>query len=147
MSKNLLTKLLIGLAVLAAAVLWLLSVLLPETFGFFNLNWAVVIVCGVSGLALVLRGLFSRKTGILKKSDIFIGAILLILAGVSVAFALALPKTIIWPIIAVVLAAAALLSVLAVGGKKWDEGDNHQVGYKTYRERKAEEEKRSEKED
>lgn len=147
MSKNLLTKLLIGLSFLVAAVLWLLSVLIPEQFGFFNLNWAVVIVCGVSGLALVLRGLFSNKTGILKKADIFIGAILLILAGVSVAFALALPEKIVWPIIAIVLAAAALLSVLAVGGKKWDEGDNHRVGYKTYRERKAEEEKRSEEED
>lgn len=88
MSKNLLTKLLIGLSFLVAAVLWLLSILIPEQFGFFNLNWAVVIVCGVSGLALVLRGLFSGKTGILKKADIFIGAILLILAGVSVALSL-----------------------------------------------------------
>lgn len=34
MSKHFFTKLLLALAWLAAAVLWLLSVILPERFGF-----------------------------------------------------------------------------------------------------------------
>ena len=46
----------------------------------------------------------------------------------------------IMPIIAVVITVALLLGFLAIGGKKWDEGDNQKPGYKTYRERKAEEE-------
>ncbi len=129
-----------ALAWLAAAVLWLLSVIKPDKFGFFNLNWAIVIVCGTGGVALLLRGLFARKVGTLKKSDVFLGAALLVIALVSVIFALSLPKSYIWPIIAVVVAAAGVVSVLSVGGKKWDEGDNHKAGYKDYRTRKAEEE-------
>ncbi len=147
MSKSFLVKLLIGLAWVAAAVLWLLSVILPDTFGFFNLSWAVVVIAGTSGVALLLRGLVSDKAGILKKIDIALGALLVIIAAVSVAFALALPESYVWPVIAVILTVAGLLSLLATGGKKWDGGDNEQVGYKDYRTRKAEEEKRNEKED
>lgn len=142
MSRSLFYKILMALAWLAAAVLWLLSVIRPEKFGFFNFNWALVVICGTGGLAVLLRGLFAKKTGVLKKSDIFLGAFLLVIAGISAAFALAMPKKIVWPIIAVVLALAGLLSVIATGGKKWDEGDNHKVGYKDYRARKAEEESR-----
>lgn len=142
MSKHFFTKFLMALAWLAAAVLWLLSVILPDKFGFFNLNWAVVVICGTGGLALLLRGLFSKKTGVLKKSDLFWGAVLVVIAVVSVIFALKLPKNYIWPIIAVIIAVAGLFSVLATGGKKWDEGDNHKAGYKDYRTRKAEEEAR-----
>ena len=120
MSKHFFTKLLIALAWLAAAVLWLLSVIKPDTFGFFNINWAIVVICGTAGIAFLFRGLGARKTGILKKSDIFLGALLLIIAAVSVIFALSLPKSYIWPIIAVIIALAAVISVVAVGGKKWD---------------------------
>lgn len=117
MSKHFFTKLLIALAWLAAAVLWLLSVIKPDTFGFFNINWAIVVICGTAGIAFLFRGLGARKTGILKKSDIFLGALLLIIAAVSVIFALSLPKSYIWPIIAVIIALAAVISVVAVGGK------------------------------
>ena len=65
-----------------------------------------------------------------------------VIAAISVIFALALPKSYIWPIIAVIIALAGVLSVLSTGGKKWDEGDNQKVGYKDYRTRKAEEEAR-----
>ncbi len=142
MSKHFFLRLLLALAWLAAAVLWLLSVILPDTFGFFNLNWAIVIICGTGGLVLLLRGIFTGKSGVLKKGNVFLGAGLLIIAAVSVIFALALPKSYIWPIIAVILALAGVLSVLATGGKKWDEADNQKVGYKDYRTRKAEEEAR-----
>ena len=146
MSKNFFTKFLISLSWLAAAVLWLLSVIIPEKFGFFNLNWSVVIICGVNGAALLLRGLFSKKTGVLKKSDIFWGAFFLIIAAISVIFALKLPKSYVWPVIAVVVAAAGVLSVFATKGKKWAEGDNQKAGYKDYRARKKEEQRNDEKE-
>ena len=34
-----------------------------------------------------------------------------------------------------------MLSVIAVGGNRWDSGDNKQVGYKNYFQRKKAEEK------
>lgn len=139
MSKNLLTKLLIATAWLIAAVLWLLSLVLPEAFGFFNLNWALVVICGTSGIALILRGILTRKSGVLRNLDLFVGAILLAAAGASVVFALKLPDSYVWPIIAVVITAAGLAGVLITGRGKWDEGDNHKAGYKDYRTRKAEE--------
>lgn len=147
MSKNFFTKFIISLSWLAAAVLWLLSVILPEKFGFFNLNWSVVIICGVNGAVLLLRGLFAKKTGVLKKSDVFWGAAFLIIAAISVIFALKLPKSYIWPVIAVIVAAAGVLSVFATKGKKWDDGDNQKAGYKDYRARKKEENRTEEKED
>lgn len=55
----------------------------------------------------MLRGLVAKKTGVLKKSDIFLGALLLVIAAVSVIFALSQPKKYIWPVIAVIAALAA----------------------------------------
>ena len=72
-----------------------------------------------------------------------LGAIFLGIAAVSVVTALALPPdNYVWPIIAIVAAFAIVISLIATGGKKWDEGDNTQVGYKDYRTRKKEEEAR-----
>lgn len=147
MKRNLVTILMIAIAWFLAAALWLLSVVIPEQFGFFNLNWALVIICGVSGLTLLVRGLLSNKMTVLKKLDLAIGAAFLAGAGASVAFALTLPKNYVWPIVAVVIALAGLLSVFISGGRKWDEGDNHKEGYKDYRTRKAEEQQRKEAEE
>lgn len=142
MSKSFLFKFVIAISLLAAAVLWLLSLAVPKTFGFFNLSWALVLGCGVTGLALMIRGLFSKKLGLLKKGDVWLGAIFLGIAAVSVVTALAAPKNYVWPVIAIVAAFAIVISLIATGGKKWDEGDNTQVGYKDYRTRKKEEEAR-----
>ena len=76
--------------------------------------------------------------------NVILGACLLVIAAVCIAFALALPKNLVWPIIAVILAAALVIGLFATGGKKWDEGDNHKTGYKNYYERKKEEEKNKE---
>ena len=46
------------------------------------------------------------------------------------------------PIIASAVTVVVLLCRLAVGGKKWDQADNENVGYKDYRTRKREEEER-----
>lgn len=141
MSKNFIYRIIIGLSWLVAAVFWLLSLTVPETFGFFNLNWAVVIIAGVAGIAYLVRGLITKKSVILKKADIIVATVLILIAALSVAFALTLPESYIWPVIAIVLTLGGVISVIAVGGKKWDEGDNQKVGYKDYRARKAAEER------
>ena len=144
MSRKFFVKFLVVLAFLAAAVLWLLSVLVPDTFGFFNLNWAVALFAGVGGLAFLFNGFAEKNSVTLKKMNIILGACLLVIAAVCIAFALALPKNLVWPIIAVILAAALVIGLFATGGKKWDEGDNHKAGYKNYYERKKEEGKNKE---
>lgn len=145
MSKNFVFKFVLALVAVAAAVLWLLSVLMEETFGWFSLGWAITIVAGVFGIMFVLRGLFSKSAGPLKKLYIYFGAALIAVAGFALIGELAVKKdNLVMPIIAVVVTAALLLGFLAVGGKKWDQGDNQNVGYKNYYQRKAEEEKKSE---
>lgn len=147
MNKNFLFYVLLCLAFVAAAVLWLLKVLLPDTFGFFSFSWAVVILAGVGGVGFLLKGLFEKNVGLLKKLQVFFGAGLILLAVVSLIFALALPKNIIWPVVAVIASMALLLSIFAVGGKKWDQGDNKKAGYKDYYARKKEEEKQKQQQD
>ena len=140
MSRNLGYKLIGGLVVLAAAVLWLLSILMPEQFGFFNLAWAGVVLAGGLGIVVLLNGIFQKNIGTVKKFKIIIAVCLFIVALLCLVSALALPGSIVLPIIAIIATVGLLLGILATGGKKWDEGDNHQGGYKNYFERKKEEE-------
>lgn len=140
MSRNLGYKLIGGLVVLAAAVLWLLSILMPEQFGFFNLAWAGVVLAGGLGIVVLLNGIFQKNIGTVKKYKIIIAVCLFIVALLCLVSALALPGSIVLPIIAIIATVGLLLGILATGGKKWDEGDNHQGGYKNYFERKKEEE-------
>ena len=143
MSKNFLFKLLIGLVILAAPVLWLLSLIIPETFGWFNASYAVAMVSLGVGLLLLLRGVFKKDNVIFKKANIWLGIGLLLVALFSIASAIALPDNWIIPIVCIVLAAGFVLGIIATGGKNWDTADNQKVGYKNYHQRKAEEEKKN----
>jgi len=143
--RNLGYKMAGAFVVLVAAVLWLLSITIPDKFGFFTLAWAGVVLAGGLGLVVLFQGVFQKNISTLKKFKIWIGVGLIILAFVCLVSALTLPKNIVLPIIAIVLAVGLMFTLLATGGKKWDEGDNHQSGYKNYFERKAEEEKQQEK--
>lgn len=147
MSKKFLIRLLVGLSFLLAAVLYLLSELLPEKFGGFNLAWAGLIFSGVSGLAFLLGGLTAKNSTQLRKLYVLLGTILLIVAALCLVSALAMPENLVLPICLVVAAAGLVLGLLFTGGKKWDEGDNQKVGYKNYYQRKAEEEKNKSEED
>ena len=141
MSKNFLFKLLIGLIILAGPVLWLLSLILPETFGWFNLSYAVALVSGGVGLLLLLKGVFKKDNVIFKKANIWLGMGLLVVTLLSIASAIAIPDNWIAPIICVMAALAIVLGIIGTGGKKWDTADNQKAGYKNYHQRKAEEEK------
>ena len=137
MSKKLFVRLLVALSFLAAAVFFFLSVLEIEPFTEFSASWAGVIFAGVSGLALLFGAIGTKNSTQLKKMQIFLSAGLLVVALVCLIFALALPEDWILPLIFILLGVMLVLSVLITGGKKWDEGDNHKVGYKNYYQRKA----------
>lgn len=141
MSKKLFVRLLVALSFLAAAVFFFLSVLEIEPFTEFSASWAGVIFAGVSGLALLFSAIGTKNSTQLKKMQIFLSAGLLVVALVCLISALALPDNWVLPLILILLGVMIVLSVLITGGKKWDEGDNHKVGYKNYYQRKAEEEK------
>lgn len=140
MSKNMIFKVLLALVAVAVAVLFLLSRVMPDYFGFFNLSWAIFIFAAACGVVFILKGIFQKNVGVIKKVNIFFGAALLIVALIALVGAIAIPQNLVLPIIIIVATVALLLSILVVGGKKWDHGDNQNVGYKNYYERKKEEE-------
>ena len=80
MGRNMLYKLLGALIVLVAAVLWILSLTVPETIGFFSLAWAGVIICGGLGLIMLLQGCFQKNVSTIKKLKIWFGIALLVCA-------------------------------------------------------------------
>jgi peptidoglycan/LPS O-acetylase OafA/YrhL len=151
MKKGFLGKLLVGLVILASAVVYLLSLIpsLSGTFGFFNLTWAFVIIGAAVGLFLLLGGLFEKNLGVIKKPKVYFGTAILA-ASVIVGFLLLVPgidkegffSKYGLAIVLVVVAAALVLGYVAVGGKKYDTADNEKVGYKNYYQRKEEEEKK-----
>lgn len=147
MSKNMFIRLLVALSFLVAAVFFFLSVLEVEPFTEFSASWAGVIFAGVSGLALLFSAIGTKNSTQLKKIKIFFSTGLLVVALLCLIFALALPENWILPLIFILLGVMLVLSVLITGGKKWDEGDNHKVGYKNYYQRKAEEEKEKQKQE
>ncbi len=141
-------KLFLGLSVLAAAVVWLITVISPDTFGDINVaSWAVLIVSACWGIAFIINGLVKNDVGISKKFTIMLGAGFLVIALFMVVNIFAFDDAVILPIIAIIISVAMILCMLAVGGKKWDQGDNENAGYKNYYQRKAEEEAKNKKED
>lgn len=144
MSRNLIYKILGALVVVAAAVLWILSLTVPETFGFFSLAWAGVLLCGGIGVIFLLNGIIQKNITTIKRLKIWFGVALLVCAVLCLVSAITIPENLVIPIIAVIVAVGFMITILATAGKKWDEGDNHKVGYKNYFERKKEEEKQNE---
>ncbi len=141
MNRNIIFRVLVGVLFLTVSILWLLSAVLPETFGGLSLAWLIAIFAFGMGLLYIGKGILSKNIISIRKFYVFFG-VLFVAAGVcaligsvikSVAVAL--------PIVAIVLSAGLLISTLFVQGKKWDAGDNQEPGYKNYWERKAEKER------
>ena len=128
MSKKFMFRFALGLVAVVVAVMWLLSVIpgTKDAMGWFKLG---------------------KNAVPLKKLNIYFGAGFVLVAVLSMIGELAIEdkQNLVIPIIAVVVTVALLLGFVAVGGKKWDQGDNQNVGYKNYYQRKAEEEKLAEK--
>ena len=143
MGRNLIYKLLGALVFVVAAVLWILSLTVPETFGFFSLAWAGVLLCGGLVLIILLQGCFQKNISTLKKLKIWFGIALIVCAILCLVSAIAIPDSLVLPIISIVITVGLVITIIATAGVKWDEGDNHKFGYKNYHERKAEEEKQN----
>ena len=139
MSKKLLFKVLAALCFIAVAVVWLLSAVgVIEV----NLSWLIAVFAFALTLLCIIYGLISKTVGTFKKMYILLGAALVI-AGILALVGTFIDSKLVLPIIAIVITVAVLLCILAVGGKKWDQGDNENVGYKDYRTRKKEEEEQN----
>ena len=78
---------------------------------------------------------------------IAVGGVLVVAGVLALVGAFVIEAKLVLPIIAIVITAVVLLCILAVGGKKWDQADNENVGYKDYRTRKREEEERRKREE
>lgn len=143
MNKNFIYKLLTAIVIVAAGVLWLLSEVIPDTFGWFNFAFATAIFCGGVGLLLVFKGVFKKNSESFKKANIWFGIGLLMVTAVSLVFAFALPKSYIAPIICIMIGFGFILAIVSTGGNNFDKGDNQKTDYKTYAQRKAESQKAS----
>lgn len=140
MSKNFFFKVAICLIFVAAAVVWLLSVMMPEKFAGLNLAWVISVACGLIGIVFIVSAFVSKTVTVAKKFYIVVGAVFIAAAALALVGTFVDTKLIL-PILGVIVAVGALLCVFVTGGKKWDEGDNKKVGYKNYYQRKEEEEK------
>ncbi|HIV64373.1 MAG TPA: hypothetical protein H9693_06395 [Firmicutes bacterium] len=136
MSKNLLFKVLVALCFVAAAVLWILS---AADIIAINMSWAIAVFAFVLGALFIGKGLFSRNVGTFKKLNILFGAVFVV-AGVLALVGTFIEESLVLPIIALIVTLAVLLCILATGGRKWDQGDNDNAGYKNYWQRKKEKE-------
>ena len=136
MSKNLLFKVLVALCFVAAAVLWILS---AADIIAINMSWAIAVFAFVLGALFIGKGLFSRNVGTFKKLNIMFGAVFVV-AGVLALVGTFIEESLVLPIIALIVTLAVLLCILATGGRKWDQGDNDNAGYKNYWQRKKEKE-------
>lgn len=136
MSKNMIFKVLIALCFVAVAVVWILSV---QGIIAVNLAWLIAVFAFAVGALFIIRGLFGKNVGVLKKLNILFGAALVV-AGVFALVGTFIEGNLVLPIISIILTVAILLCVLATGGRKWDEADNNKVGYKDYWARKKEKE-------
>ncbi|MCL1945460.1 MAG: hypothetical protein FWF56_06650 [Firmicutes bacterium] len=134
-------NLIIGLAFLSAAILWLLGSL-PDTedvFGSFDFSWALVLATGVTAGVMVLYGIFTSNVGSYKRLYFLLGAIFAIVAVVSLISALTLPNGVLVPSIAVIAMTLVVICLVFTSySKKWDIGDNQDSEYKNYYQRKAE---------
>ncbi len=136
MSKNLLFKVLVALCFVAAAVLWILS---AADIIAINMSWAIAVFAFVLGALFIGKGLFSRNVGTFKKLNILFGAVFVV-AGVLALVGTFIEESLVLPIIALIVTLAVLLCILATGGRKWDQGDNDNAGYKNYWQRRKEKE-------
>ncbi|MBR6773886.1 MAG: hypothetical protein IKM16_04380 [Clostridia bacterium] len=139
MNKSFVYKLIIGIVGVCSAVMWLIGAITGGVLGFFTLGWAIAVFSGITGLVFVIRAFLDKTNVQLKRFYVYFGCALIgvcVFAVIGELFVV--QDKLIMPIIAVVITVALLLGFLAIGGKKWDEGDNQKPGYKTYRERKAE---------
>ncbi len=121
-----------------ALLLWVISLAAEDALLGFDFAWAAFIATAIWGVSFTVR-VFFEKDVVLKKSWAILACVFYLAAAGSLIGALALEGKLVLPILCLAAAAAALISSIVLGGKKWDEGDNQKPDYKNYYERKEEE--------
>ena len=134
-------------ALVFACLLWLVSEVAKDAFGWFNFAFAVVIVCGLWGISFILQGAIFKERAVVQRSRLIVGGLFLAISAGSLIWAINLPGNIVLPLVCFVVALALFAALFISGGKKWDEADNEKEGYKNYYERKAEQESKEESND
>ena len=139
---------LVVLILAATLTLYLLKVSEVEGFDFFNWHLGFGIILTGIGIIYFLRTIFNRKVLVLRKVHAYI-SVALIVAGTFcfLAYSDLLSMQIAYPLVGVVALSVIFLIIFTRPKARWDEGDNHKPGYKTYKERVAIEEKQREKEE
>lgn len=140
MKKSMIFSLINAFAFFVCAILWVLSLVLPAEFKWFNLGYGIALVCAVIGITFVF-GASKRLDLMDRKAKITLAVIFWVIAVIALAFAIALPVSFVPALVCLVIAIGVVIGVFVTGGEKWDKGDNQQEGYKNYYERKAEQEK------
>lgn len=149
MDKKILSRIFLPFVLVILVGLWGAKVILANYYpaqagmlAWYSLSWAATFFLAAAGLKYLLDGIFMRSKGVIaRRMTIIAGGVMLVLALICLTSAIALPRNIIAPIIAIIFAVAVFIGILVTGGRKWDGGDNQRVGYKNYYQRKAEEEK------
>lgn len=139
MLRRLIYRALAVLAFIAALVLYILGVLLPDAMGMFTIPVCVMILAAAWGLILLVKSLASKLNTYLILSAILItGAA--IWAGLE--FQL-LPKEQQWLYIPIGIGFLAIFALFRYlfNIRRWDAGDNEKLGYKNFRVRQQEKEK------
>ena len=127
------------MSLVLASVLWMLSSM--GHFDGFCGRVAAAIISGTWGLVFLLQAVMVKNLPTpLKKMRAFIAIGLFVIAVLMIIAIFGWDDDIILPVIAVIVSVGLLIVVLAVKGEKWDMGDNQRAGYKTFFERKAEQE-------
>ena len=148
MDKRILSRIFLPFVLVMLAALWLAEVLVAKYYpdnnilAWYSLSWATTIFLAAAGVKFLLDGIFMGSRGVIaRRMTIIAGAVVLVMALICLTSAIAIPNNIIAPIIAIIITTGLFVAILVTGGRKWDAGDNQTVGYKNYRQRKAEEEK------
>ena len=85
MNKNVIFGVLNAVAFLAAAILWVLSLVLEE-FAWFNLGYGIAIVCAILGVTCVL-GANKKLDVLMRKSKVLLAVSFWIVGAIALVFA------------------------------------------------------------
>ena len=128
-------------SVFISLILYILKLVGVESLEWVTLFFCLGLIFGLAGLECLFTTIFNYQTLVLRKVYAFISVGFIAASLVFFSTYLGLETY-----LAIIFSAAILVGVIFIfiflrPKEKWDEGDNHKKGYKTYRERMEEEEK------
>jgi peptidoglycan/LPS O-acetylase OafA/YrhL len=132
-------KIILAFVAVVVAALWVTATI-TKTMEWFTFGVACAILSGAAAVTFFFRA-FIGENVVIKKSLLLVSGAFAVICTITIINEFAFNKNYIIPIIALIGALCLFFGYVLTGGRRWDTGENQKVGYKTYRERKAEEEK------